>query len=371
MRWRAGLGRPRRWVIAAMIVAVVLVGLRAALPSAVRSYVNSELAEIGEYSGHVADVDLALIRGAYTIEDLVVVKRNAEAETPFADIPLMDISLAWGALFRGALVGEIEAENPVLNLVQGETSEETQLGAGVNWPAQIRELFPFTFDRVEATGGTVTFRAPGIETDESLTLRGAHLLLENLTNVRDADQEAFADIELTGSVMGNAPLALRGRSNPNADVPTFDVDFELEGARLVDVTPWLERFLSVDPESGTFSMYAELAAAEGRFEGYVKPIMEDAEVFRPGEEASGPFRKAWEGLVDFALNVLENRRTDEVATEIPLSGELENPEAGTLAAIVNLVRNAFVAAFSHGIENVVSLRDVELGASDDDAEEDD
>ncbi len=355
-------------MVAVAIVAVVVIGVRAALPFVVGSYVNSELARIGEYSGHVADVDLALLRGAYTIEDLVVVKREVESETPFADIPVMDVSVAWGSLFRGELVGEVIAENPVLNLVQGETSEETQLGAGVSWPEQVRELFPFTFDRFEVRGGTVTFRAPGIEADESLTLRDAQLLLENLTNVEGADEEAFAYIELTGSVMGNAPLALRGRSDPNEDLPTFDVDFSLEDAMLVDVTPWLEEFLSVDAEAGAFSMYAELAAADGRFEGNVKPIMENADVFRPGEAAEGPFRKVWEGLVDLALDVFENRQTDEVATEIPLSGELESPETDTLAALVNLVRNAFVAAFSHGIENAVSLRDVERGGSEDEPE---
>jgi hypothetical protein len=129
------------------------------------------------------------------------------------------------------------------------------------------------------------------------------------------------------------------------------------------VNPWLEEFLHVDAEQGVFSMYAEFAAAEGRFEGYAKPIMEDADIYAAGEEASGPFRRAWESLVDLARKVFENE--DQVATRIPLSGEIEHPDAGTLAAIVNMLRNAFVAAFTHSLEGTISLRSVDPNAMPD------
>jgi hypothetical protein len=207
------------------------------------------------------------------------------------------------------------------------------------------------------------FLAPGIETTESLTLRDARLVMNDLTNVRESGAEAFASLEFAGSFMGNAPLDVTGRLDPNAEVPTFDLDLSFEGARLVDVNPWLEEFLSVDAEQGVFSLYAELAAAEGRFEGYMKPIMENPQIFRAGEEASGPFRKAWEALVQFGTKLFENKEENQVATQVPLSGEIENPDAGTLSAIVNLLRNAFVAALSQSLEGTVSLRDVDPDAN--------
>jgi hypothetical protein len=122
----------------------------------------------------------------------------------------------------------------------------------------------------------------------------------------------------------------------------------------------MEEFLNVDAEQGTFSLYAEFAAAEGRFKGYAKPIIENADFYRRGEEAPGPFRRAWEGLVDVARKIFEN--DEQLATQIPLSGEIENPDAGTLAAIVNVLRNAFVAAFTHSIDGTINLRDVDPDA---------
>ena len=264
------------------IVAVVLIGARLAAPFALERYVNRQLASMGEYRGSVEHIDLSLIRGGYVLRNLQIVKIDAAPETPpFATIPEMAINVQWRALFRGSAVGQVIMESPQLNMVQSQSNEEKQLGAGVNWPQEIRDLFPFQFNLVEARDGLVTFRAPGISTDDSLTLRNFNMQLRNLTNVQDLEEPAFADLDVQGQIMGNAPIVLTGSIDPNEMTPTFDIDMSLEGARLVDVNPWLNEFLKVDAEMGVFSMYAELAAAEGRFEGYVRPILEDPQFVQP------------------------------------------------------------------------------------------
>lgn len=349
----------RAVLVAAIAVAAVVLAARAVLPLALEAYVDRELASMGEYSGAVEDVDVSLIRGAYVLENVTIVKPSAGADQPFVDMPRMDLALQWPALLRARLVGEIVMHSPIINLIQGESDRDTQLGTGVNWPEEVRDLFPFTFNRVDVIDALVTFRAPGIEAEESLTLRNGRLLLRNLTNVQREEQQAFADLELEGAVMGNAPLALTGRFDPNAAVPTFDLNLALEGAQLPDVNPWLSEFLNVDAEAGAFSMYTELAAADGRFEGYIKPVMENPQIFSLQEPSSGPFQKAWEALVGIAAAIFSNRETDQVATQIPFAGELERPEAGLLAAMVNLLRNAFVASFSRSIEGTVSLENLD------------
>ena len=97
----------------------------------------------------------------------------------------------------------------------------------------------------------MTFRAPGIRTDDSMTARDVHLLLHNLTNVQGRERAAFADLSFDGRIMGNAPVNLAGSIDPNERVPTFDIDLSLEGARLVDVNPWLREFLKVDAHAGS------------------------------------------------------------------------------------------------------------------------
>jgi hypothetical protein len=342
--------------IAGLLVFAVV--LRAVSPAIVERYVNRQLGAMGDYQGHVVDVDLMLLRGGYTLHDLTIVKTNANVETPFVAVPQMDLTLGWRALFHGQAVGELVMYAPNVNFVQSRSDQESQYGTGVNWPQEIRDLFPFRLNVVRVVDGLATFRAPGIQAEESMTARDFQLELTNLTNVQEVESEAHATIDLNARVMGNAPLTLNGQIDPNEELPTFDVDLTLEGARLVDINPWLREFLKADAHAGTFSLYAELAAADGRFTGYIKPILENPEFVERDDADEGPFRKAWEALVGFAAKVFENKTEDQVATQIPFSGEFEDPRAGILPALVNLMRNAFVSAFARTLDNTISFRDV-------------
>ena len=350
--------RGRKILVVLAAIGVVAVALRAASPLIVAEFVNRRLAGLGDYSGSVGEIDLSLLRGGYTLHDLSIVKVAGDVATPFVAMERMELSLQWRALFRGNAVGEATMYRPVVNFVQSQSDEESQYGTGVNWPQAIRDLFPFQLNLVRVIDGLVTFRAPGIQAEESLTARDFQLELTNLTNVQGRETEAFADIQLDARVMGNAPLILTGQIDPNDELPSFDIDLSLEGAMLVDINPWLREFLKADAHAGVFSLFAELAAADGRFEGYLKPILENPEFIDSEEQKGEPFKKAWEAVVGFAAKLFENRAEDQVATQIPLSGEFENPDAGVLPAIVNLLRNAFVGAFAHSLEGSIDFGDV-------------
>jgi hypothetical protein len=69
-------------------------------------------------------------------------------------------------------------------------------------------------------------------------------------------------------------------------------------------------------------------------------------------------RKLWEGVVDFAANILENKEEEQIAARPPFTGTIENPEASVWPTIVSVLRNAFVSAFARSLEGSISLRDV-------------
>src|SRR5581483_7685284 len=104
-RWR----RLARWIQITVLTLVVLaVGIRLALPSVVKYYVNRQLNKIPEYRGQVGGIDIWLIRGAYKIRGLKLEKTTGNIPVPFIDIPVMDLSVQWGELFHGSVVGEVE-----------------------------------------------------------------------------------------------------------------------------------------------------------------------------------------------------------------------------------------------------------------------
>src|SRR5688500_15635389 len=98
--------RKKLWIALGSILLLLIIG-RLMLPFFAMRYVNKVLADIEGYEGSISDVDIHLIRGAYVIYGLKMFKVNGHDKVPFVDIPSIDLSVEWRALFKGSLVGEV------------------------------------------------------------------------------------------------------------------------------------------------------------------------------------------------------------------------------------------------------------------------
>ena len=290
------------------------------MPYLVEDYANKKLAALDSYDGHVGDIDIHLWRGAYSIDGIEIVKTGASRPVPFFRSDRVDLSVEWRSLLRGSIVSEASFLGPELNLVQGRTAADSQLGKEENWNARLEEMFPFRFNTIEVTDGTVRFLAPGINTRDAITARHVNGDISNLTNVTESGKETFADFQVTAEVLEGAPAVVDGSVNAFATQPTFDVNLEVKKVQLPQVNPWLREYIKADAEAGKFELYLELAAADGKFKGYAKPILQDVDLYRSGEEEQSALKRMWEGFLDFAANVLENQEADQVAARIPFTG---------------------------------------------------
>lgn len=350
--------RRRKILIAVVAAILLLAGARIALPFVVEDYVNRQLSGLQAYRGHIGDVDIHLWRGAYSIDQIQIEKIGGTRPVPFFRADRLDFSVEWRSLMRGSIVSEAAFLGPELNLVQAKSEKESQLGDEENWNARLEELFPFRFNTIEVHDGTVRFLAPGISTRDAITAREVNGSVSNLTNVLDVGKPTFADFRITAQVLEGAPATVAGSVNAFADEPTFDINMEVKNVQLPQVNPWLREFIKADAEAGRFELYMELAASEGRFAGYAKPILEDVDLYRANEDEQSALKRVWEGFLDFAAEVLENDEADQVAARIPFSGTLENPKTSLFATIASVMRNAFVSAFARSLEGSITLRDV-------------
>jgi len=350
--------RRKKIAVGLLIVAGVLVGARLALPYAVKDYVNRQLVALDAYDGHVGDIDIHLWRGAYSMDDIEIVKTGAARPVPFFKADRLNLSVEWRSLWRGSLVSEATFLGPEVNLVQAETKKGSQLGGDENWNRRLEQLFPFRFNTITVHDGKVRFLAPGINTRDAITARNVEGQITNLTNLVETGKEAFADFKVTAKVLDGGAAKVAGSVDAFASQPTFDVNTEVKGVQLPQVNPWLRQYIKADAEAGKFELYMELAAADGKFKGYAKPILEDIDMYRSGEEERSALRRLWEGFLDFAANVLENPEADQVAARIPFSGTLEHPQTNVFATIASVLRNAFVSAFARSLEGSITLRDV-------------
>jgi hypothetical protein len=356
--------RRNKYLLILGIVVLLLVAIRLALEPILLDFANDKLRELKAYDGHIEDLDLALLRGGYDIHGIEIVKTGAGQPVPFFKGDRIEATIEWRSLLHGSLVAEGNLYRPQINLVQAESEQKSQLGKEVNWVDQFKRLFPFRFNTVRVIDGTVTFRAPGIQTKDALTARHINGALSNLTNVADSTKETFARFHFTASVLDGGSANIDGSVDPLAPKPTFDLNMGVKNVQLPQVNPWLTRFIKADAESGEFELYTELAAADGKFKGYAKPVMRDVNIYSSEEPEKNPLKRLWEGIIDLAADIFENHKEDQVAARIPLSGTIEQPSTDLLATIGSVMHNAFVGAFARSLEGSISVRSVRQSLKD-------
>ena len=134
--WGHSVTRKRKTVVGLLAVVLLLIAGRVALPYFVEEYVNDRLMALDAYDGHVGDIDIHLWRGAYSIDAIEIVKTGASRPVPFFRSDRIDLSVEWRSLFRGAIVAEASFFGPEVNLVQGKSDADSQLGKEENWNAK-------------------------------------------------------------------------------------------------------------------------------------------------------------------------------------------------------------------------------------------
>jgi hypothetical protein len=110
---------------------------------------------------------------------------------------------------------------------------------------------------------------------------------------------------------------------------------------------------------GTFGLYTEMAAADDKFLGYVKPVIKDLKVVGPQDRNDTFLQQVWEHVIGFVGVIFRNQPHDQLATKIPIEGSFINPSIGTLDAIIGVLKNAFIQALIPSIDHEINLNAVE------------
>jgi uncharacterized protein YhdP len=347
--------RRRRLVGLLLVLAALLLAARAAAPVLLQRYVNRVLDRTDGYSGSIGDVDLSLLRGAYSIEDVEIEKSGGKVPVPFLRAREVDLSLEWRALFDGSLVGEVWLTEPQLNFVAGPTRARGQTGAEADWRKTVRDLLPVKVNRITVRDGSVHFRNFTSQPPVDVYLRDVDLVVRNLTNSLDLSGDLVARASGTARTKGAARLSARLSLDPYADQPTFDFEGQARDFELAPFNDFLRAYAGADVQRGKAQVYAELAASDGRFEGYVKPFFEDVDVLHLEEEIEeqGLLASLWEALVGTTAEALQDQSEDRVATRIPIAGSADSPEVDFWRTLGNVLRNAFVEALVPALEHSV------------------
>ena len=165
-----------------------------------------------------------------------------------------------------------------------------------------------------------------------------------------------AKFKLSGRFMGTGAARASGTLRKESSAgPDFDLDAAIEDTPVTALNDLFRSYGKFDVSAGIFSFYSELKVARGHIDGYVKPLFRDMKVYDRRQDAEKSlFKKLYEKIVGGVAALLENRKTDEVATKADISGPVGNAGASTLQVIGRLIENAFFRAILPGFEEQVT-----------------
>ena len=314
------------------------------------------------YYGHVNDIDLAIIRGAYKVDSIYLDKKDTitNKQTPFFAASVIDLSVEWKSLFHGSIVGEVVLNKPRLRFTKDKVEPKDVARDSSDLKELLDDFMPLQINRCEIINGRVQYIDESTKPHVDVQMTNIDLLAQNLRNSYDSTVVLPATINATANLYeGN--LTFDAKANPLAVSPTFDMSAELKNTNMVKVNDFFQAYAKIDVNRGRFGLYTEVAAKDKKFAGYVKPIIKDLDVLGKEDRKDNIIRKLWEGLVGTVGEVFENQPKDQLATKIPFKGNLDDPQTNVWYALTNVLQNAFIHALQPTIDNEITIGSVKVG----------
>jgi hypothetical protein len=351
-------GKKRTWLYILGGFVILLIAFRLYLPTLLLNYINKTLQEIEDYTGHVDDIDISLYRGAYQIRGIKLEKKTGKVPVPFIDISVLDLSVQWKALFDGAVVGEIRVIEPEINFVKGPSEEESQTEMDSSWVDVVDKWMPLKINKLEIRNGEIHYRDFHSKPKVDIMMRNIQGIALNLSNSKKSSDLLPSTVEASAEAY-DGTFSLKMKLNALAKVPTFDLNAELRELNLVKLNSFLRAYANVDVKKGLFGLYAEVAAKDNSYEGYVKPILKDMDILQLDKEEGSVLQVAWEAAVGAVNEVLKNQKKDQTATKVPFTGRFDQSNVDIWTAVGGILKNAFISAFKPSIDNSVNIAQVD------------
>lgn len=350
--------RKLTWILAGILV--FLIALRIALPYIVLHYANKSLASMNGYYGHIKDIDLALIRGAYRVDSVYLNKADSTSgkQTPFFSASAIDLSVEWKALFKGSIVGEVVLEKPSLTFTKDKVEPKEIAKDSADFKKVLDDFMPLSINRFEIRNGIIGYKDLTTTPKVDIQMDELHVLAQNLRNSYDSIALLPARIDASARIY-EGTLTMNTKLNPLADKPTFDMSADLKNTNLVKLNDFFQAYAKIDVNKGRFGLYSEVAAKNNRFAGYVKPLIKDLDILGKEDRKDNIFQKLWEGIAGGVGQILRNHPKDQVATKIPFRGRLDDPDTNVWYALSHILQNAFIHAIQPSIDGEISIASVD------------
>lgn len=359
----------RKKTIIAISIIGILIGVRMVLPYFIKNYLNDYMEhKISGYTGHMEGFGLSLYRGAYQVEELTFKKKDGKIETPFIAFKKADISVSWKGLFQGKILANLVVDEPKLNFVDSKKKGGRQLGMEEkpqNFVDVYKKIVPFDLETLKFNDGEIHFFNKDSSLPIDIFMNKVQLEASNIHNTKEDDSKLFSKYKVTSKIQNKGNLESEGSFDLLSSPLSFNAKLKIEKVHLVDLNKFFLAYGPLDLTSGTFYLYLELASKKGKVKGYIKPIFEKVKVIS-GKENMNTFKRFGFEYGTAILNLFfRNGKTLDVATKIPVEGDLKNPKFKFWPAFKTAFSNTWGGdRVEKKLDHDVSLKSVDNQSND-------
>lgn len=209
---------------------------------------------------------------------------------------------------------------------QAKPAAQAGSSAGPDFRARIGQ--------VVLSGGQVRFSDLFIKPNYSANLTGLSGTVKGLSS----DEASTAEVALSGTVDGTAPLTISGKLNPLARNLMLDITADARGIEMSGFSPYAARYAGYGIEKGKLSANIHYTI-ENRQLKAENHLFLDQLTF--GEKVDSP--QATKLPVLLAVALLKNSR-GEIDINLPISGSLDDPQFSVGGIVVKMFVNLIVKA---------------------------
>jgi len=161
-----------------------------------------------------------------------------------------------------------------------------------------------------------------------------------------------AVFRLRGRFMGGGAARLDATFRPGAPEVDLGAELAIEHARLPAFNDLLLAYKRPDLAGGTVSVYSQIEVKQSRIRGYVKAMFDDIRLDDPGKDRNRSLgTRLKEKLIGGLAEMLENKKSDALATRAEITGTLRSPRVNSGQVYSSILRKAFWKAIKPGFDS--------------------
>lgn len=307
----------------------------------------------------VTGVQLQPWFGQVGVEGLTVSPRKSKgrpAGKPELEVARVDVAIDVHALLDKTVVASMHIRQPTARFTASTKKKEVS-GPDLTLAQQLGDLIPLRLNRLEVNGGKVFFTTQielpsGTNRALNLKLTKIEVLAENLTNSAKISRSLTGTIKASASAETWGDIDVNGKLNAMAKQPTFDIDASLRNLQLTEFSDWTMAFGRFSFTSGSLDVFTEVAAKNGSFVGYVKPLAKDVKTQAIAKDLGAEIIA---GVVEGVTKLLSNPTTKRAGSKVEFRGNFSAPQVDVVGAIIEVLKNAVIKALRPVVDGEIDL----------------